>query len=57
MIKFVSVEYVSMTTIDGCKNIIGRQVGIIADGITPTYGMTANDMQINEIVITFTWRD
>lgn len=58
MITFKSAGCVSMTMICSDYNdSIGKQVGSISWGIQPTYGMTADDMQVKTIVIKFTWSD
>ena len=37
--------------------ILGRQVGLLTDGLQPTYGMTTSDMNVDTMIIDFTWSD
>lgn len=57
MIKFESIGDLGATSSDDHQELIGQQIGTLNDGIQPTYGMTAEDMDVENIVITFTWSD
>ena len=57
-ITYQSVSSISLTMLDDKPDLeLGCQVGNLIDGISPTYGMTADDMKMSNIVITFTWGD
>ena len=58
MITFESVGVLAVTCCDtGNDSVIGKQVDLITEGIQPTYGVMAIDMDVKNIVITFTWSD
>ena len=57
MIIFESVGDVSASSLINSSSMLGIQSGAISEGISPTYGMTADDMGVENIVIKFTWSD
>ena len=57
MITFESVGQLSITLVEDIELAVGIQSDESIKGIQPTYGMLAGDMDVRNIVITFTWSD
>jgi hypothetical protein len=58
MITFESMTSIAITTSSiGSGDVMGQQIGKMIVGLSPTYGVTASDMDIESIIINFTWSD
>ena len=55
MIKFTSLNDMTSTMLG--DQYLGASISTSWYGLQPTYGMTADDMNVENIVITFTWSD
>ncbi len=53
-----SIGDMASTLLKGERSeVVGSQVGLLTDGLQPTYGMTASDMNVDTMIIDFTWSD